>query len=842
MSRFLDQIRKAKQAREETLKSSAAPGKPVPKSVRSAPEKTLVPETPAPPPPAPKPPQSAPRAENLFPGELEKTRFDKIDKESPPKPAKAPANLYPDELSPEKPQEKKDDPAEGESEWPATNGILTNGDANGDTEEDGGEQEAIPSHGDFSIDLEKLFQEEPEDAGEFPTDEELEERNAPLIEAVAMESGEEPQNAFADLEIDMIAEVQAESAGTDDKKPEIYEEETPEEKPFQPDTIFQMPLIKVDEIEEEAEEAELLQASRQEEEGPEENVPEVSFAAFEAEVLEEIKSSEAEPDRTEPDAPMTGSFDLITELTGATQPDFEAPTESEPEPVLAAFEAEAEESKDSERIASLSEAEELDEVAEAAPELTGAALAAYAAATPPVEPTSFTADPEPVAPVSPQKTKSEILKELKEIQAMAEPVSHKAEAPKPRPEPIAKKPEPPEETVLVSATEADAPEDEDEERQEAPIAAPKRAEVQEKPRPEPVAAVSARQSPVEAPAKPAASKGAAPKRPAVEPARIGPKRSKPERLKVPLAASLFPSELESAVMSDEGAEEEYQPQEPPSVLFRSAAPAEADSGRRRRSRMPKGETPIPGPELSKEFVNRIARVIPKPDKRVLSYYEPKHHICEEYRLLGKNLLHSFANGSDDMRRGKVVALSSSVRGEGKTLTSMNLALTLSQDLTDRVLLVDGDLRHPKIHRYVGLPPSSGLNDLLASDRPEEILEDSLLRTDTGLHLLLSQSTRGNPAPLLDSPNMTRILDLLRDRYSIIILDTPPVLLATDALTLGARSDGMLFLFRARKTQREQIQEARQRIARLDIRLLGYVINNVKSFLPKIWSRYYYGNY
>ena len=187
-------------------------------------------------------------------------------------------------------------------------------------------------------------------------------------------------------------------------------------------------------------------------------------------------------------------------------------------------------------------------------------------------------------------------------------------------------------------------------------------------------------------------------------------------------------------------------------------------------------------------------------------------------------------------------MTSSVRNEGKTLTCMNLALILAEDYKDRVLLLDGDMRHPKLHRYLGLPPSTGFNDLLASSAPEKILADCLVRTDTGLHLLTAQSTKNNPAPLLDSPNMTRLLDLLRDHYSLIIVDTPPVLLATDSLTLGARSDGMLFLLRARKTKREQIQEARQRIARLEIRLLGYVINNVRTFLPKIWSRYYYGEY
>ena len=307
------------------------------------------------------------------------------------------------------------------------------------------------------------------------------------------------------------------------------------------------------------------------------------------------------------------------------------------------------------------------------------------------------------------------------------------------------------------------------------------------------------------------------------------------------AAPLFPRELEEEALSSA---KEAAAGKTESVLFiQPGRQAEARSPQApHRARRSKGEIPVPGPEPDPAFINRIVRVAPRPDKRVLAFYDPRHHICEEYRLLGKNLLHTFSNGSENLRRGKVIILTSSVRNEGKTLTCMNLAFILAEDYKDRVLLLDADMRHPKLHRYLGLPPSTGFNDLLASSAPERIMTDCLVRTDTGLHLLTAQSTKNNPAPLLDSPNTTRILDLLRDHYSLIIVDTPPVLLATDSLTLGARSDGMLFLLRARKTKREQIQEARQRIARLEIRLLGYVINNVRTFLPKIWSRYYYGEY
>ncbi len=263
---------------------------------------------------------------------------------------------------------------------------------------------------------------------------------------------------------------------------------------------------------------------------------------------------------------------------------------------------------------------------------------------------------------------------------------------------------------------------------------------------------------------------------------------------------------------------------------------------RRQRRRSRAEIPVLGPQVDPSYLNRLSQIQLRPDKRVQAYYDPQNHVCEEYRLLGKNLLHTFASTPGSNDTGKAVVLTSSTRGEGKTLTSANLAMVLAQDIPDRVLIIDADMRHPKVHRYMGLQPHSGLNDMLAADDPESVIEDCVLRSEMGLHLLCTTPHGSNPAPVLDSPKMNKVLDVLRSHYSIIIIDTPPVLLATDALTVGVKSDGMLFLLRARKTQREQIQEARQRIARLEIRMLGYVINNVKSFLPQVWKKYYYGNY
>lgn len=297
---------------------------------------------------------------------------------------------------------------------------------------------------------------------------------------------------------------------------------------------------------------------------------------------------------------------------------------------------------------------------------------------------------------------------------------------------------------------------------------------------------------------------------------------------------LYPSELEtqSFVIGEE-------PEQDDPLFSEKTSSVHVPSPQRRRLR----ETPFAAhaAPADPDFVKRIPTIALRPDKRIISYYSPADHVCEEYRLLGKNITHTFAEGPVS-KRGRIVALTSAVRGEGKTLTSVNLAMTVAQDLADRVLLIDGDMRHPRVHRYLGIQGGTGFNDLVASPDPASIFEKCIVRTETGLHLLLCTAVGKSPSPILDSRQMNQILQLVRDRYTLIIIDTPPVLLATDALTLGVKSDGMLFLMRARKTQREQVQEARQRIARLDIRLLGYVINNVKTFLPRIWSRYYYGNY
>ncbi|MFP4380535.1 MAG: CpsD/CapB family tyrosine-protein kinase [Candidatus Sumerlaeia bacterium] len=810
MSRFLDQIRKAKQAREEALKRASQQGKVTPRRGKDTEkERSLVPEVQ---PPEPKPePKAEKTPENLFPGELEKNQEQKIKAEKAREKElsenRKEPELFPDDLG--ETEEEGDEAEEEDNGWPKTNGIISDSDAEDENDLENGD-EGIPETGDFSVDL---SQAEPEMEVEVQA-----------MDEEAGEEDEEPEGAgFGDLSVDMIDEIM----GAD---------EEPEEETDSSD-IFQMPSSASTELEVEESDVEIGQAEvdfDQVEETSSESPSELRSEA--EELLAELEASD------EDDTEETPESDALAE---AEEPEVmaeaEEPEEMEEEEAVASsadIDVEAEavsegtipkslEERESELLSELSEEPESADAEEKAEDAEE------------IESLFPSFDEEVAETEAPEEAAVDEMEEELEAEVEAEtaatddedtgeyePVLEGFDEPEAEPEP---------ETEEISGV-MEPEDDEGEAEEEISSGIPETPPEPPKPKPRPA-------SP-----KPEPAKAKTQKKSTAKPRPVsGGKKPRKEKVAVAAAApsSLFPSELEAKDMSED--EEEYYADERDtdtgSVLFHSDSEAVSTPQRRRkRNRLSRGEIPIPGPEVNKEFLNRIARVVAKPDKRVLSYYDPKHHICEEYRLLGKNILHSFANGGDDLQRGKVIVLTSSVRGEGKTLTSMNLAITLAQDLSDRVLLIDGDLRHPKINRYIGLPPGSGVNDLVEAHDPEEILEDCLLRTDSGLHLLLSQSTRGNPAPILDSPKMTHVLDILRDHYSLIILDTPPVLLATDALTLGARSDGMLFLFRARKTQREQIQEARQRIARLDIRLLGYVINNVKSFLPKIWSRYYYGNY
>jgi capsular exopolysaccharide synthesis family protein len=192
---------------------------------------------------------------------------------------------------------------------------------------------------------------------------------------------------------------------------------------------------------------------------------------------------------------------------------------------------------------------------------------------------------------------------------------------------------------------------------------------------------------------------------------------------------------------------------------------------------------------------------------------------ESYRKVWTNL--RFAVVDEGCR---TLCVTSPIPSEGKSLTSVNLALVASAR-ESRVLLVDADLRRPNLHRLLGLSNSCGLTDVLMGSVP---LETALTRTRFGgLDLLCSGPLPSNPGDLLGSQAMAKLVERLRGMYDIVIIDTPPVIPFSDAIEIGRRVEGIVLVARMGVTGRRLLRAAMDTISGSSTRVLGVIANDYK---------------
>jgi len=160
----------------------------------------------------------------------------------------------------------------------------------------------------------------------------------------------------------------------------------------------------------------------------------------------------------------------------------------------------------------------------------------------------------------------------------------------------------------------------------------------------------------------------------------------------------------------------------------------------------------------------------------------------------------------------------------------------------KVLLIDGDLRRPRLHRIFGVANTWGLSDLLWADNPLETVPISHLVRETeisGLSLMPGGSCGITPSNLFYSPRMSRLLRRLRSEFDMVMIDAPPVIHLADARVLGRLADGVILVIRAGQTTTESALFASQRFAEDGTRVLGTVLN---SWDPKTSRGYGYGSY
>jgi capsular exopolysaccharide synthesis family protein len=208
---------------------------------------------------------------------------------------------------------------------------------------------------------------------------------------------------------------------------------------------------------------------------------------------------------------------------------------------------------------------------------------------------------------------------------------------------------------------------------------------------------------------------------------------------------------------------------------------------------------------------------------------PRLAVSEAYRSLRTALLLSSA---DDL---KLITVTSAEASEGKSVTSTNLGVVMAQ-LGKRVLIIDGDLRKPRLHRIFDAPNSQGIvNCLAAGTHPESLVQPTAV---SGLFLLPAGSHPPNPSELLASDRMRQLTGWARENFDFTIIDTPPVLAVSDAILPGAMSDGIVLCFKANQIERETARRCTEQLRLAGIKVLGIVLNRYQPGGSRYYDRRY----
>jgi capsular exopolysaccharide synthesis family protein len=222
---------------------------------------------------------------------------------------------------------------------------------------------------------------------------------------------------------------------------------------------------------------------------------------------------------------------------------------------------------------------------------------------------------------------------------------------------------------------------------------------------------------------------------------------------------------------------------------------------------------------------------------LVSYSMPQSQISEAFRSLRTSLLLSQAGHPP-----QVILVTSALPREGKTTAAVNLAVTFAQ-LGDRTLLIDADLRKPGATRALSLPEGkyAGLSSYLAgvSSMDLVILPHPVI---PNLSVVPTGPIPPNPADLLSSARMHQGISELRDEYKFIVVDSPPVMAATDAVILSVLVDGVLLVVRSGETPKEAFTRTRDLLTGVKCRMLGVLLNAVDSSAPDYYYSYRYYPY
>ncbi len=217
-------------------------------------------------------------------------------------------------------------------------------------------------------------------------------------------------------------------------------------------------------------------------------------------------------------------------------------------------------------------------------------------------------------------------------------------------------------------------------------------------------------------------------------------------------------------------------------------------------------------------------------------------LSDQFRVIKRPLIsNAVAQGAAALKHGNLIMVTSALAGEGKTFTSINLAMSIAAEMDRTVMLVDADVARPSVLRTLGLPPGPGLLEILEGKAE---VADALLKTNVDkLSILPSGSPHAKATELLASEAMSKLLDDMATRYPdrIIIFDSPPLLLTTESRVLATHMGQIVMVVQAGRTLQSDVQHALSTIESCPVRLM--VLNKARTDGPGGYGYGYgYGAY
>ncbi len=226
------------------------------------------------------------------------------------------------------------------------------------------------------------------------------------------------------------------------------------------------------------------------------------------------------------------------------------------------------------------------------------------------------------------------------------------------------------------------------------------------------------------------------------------------------------------------------------------------------------------------------------DSKKLIDTDTRFDVKEAYNELRTNILFSIPSSDS-----KVIAMTSSVTSEGKSTTCLNSAISFAETY-GKSIIIDCDLRRPNVNKLLGTKGEKGLSNLLVNDCS---FENAVVKTKyKNLDAITAGSIPPNPTELLESENMTVLIDELKKEYKYIFLDTPPVNIVIDASILAKISDGVVIIVRQQLAEKRMLWETVKKLRFANAKILGFVLNDVpvtsKSYVRGRFGKYGYSTY